>query len=613
MLALSTLSNPKQNNAGGYSCKVSKLNQLRRFLTLGCEHGTYYIGKVELTVQNTQNIITMLTVENDEMGEKVVKEVVDFSVNNRAPKVDYGLFVMALCLFYGQSTTRRLALEKLTEVCRIPTHLFTLLEFYQTIRETVRKAGKEVGKKEGKKAGENAGKEVVDAVGKGWGRAMRTGISKWYTDKDSVERLAFIVTKYKQRNGWTHHDVLRLCHANPKKSKNEVGLQLLFCYITKGWDEFNEKYESMNEQQQPQPQPQQQQQEPQQQDIVKMVNFLKILHDLKVYENPDNNQIMMLDSVVEKIKEFRLCREHLPTKLLSHSIIWKTLLQTMPMTAMLRNLANMTKQGVLTPLSPETDLVVKRLNDSEKLHKSKIHPIAILIALTTYKKGSSIQDHGHSSSKWCPVPVIVSALDSSYYLAFQNIQPTNRRFLLALDVSGSMTASCSGTSVLSCRTASAALAMVTARTEKKHHFVGFSHKLVNMSINSSMSLSEVEKVISAIPMGGTNCSEPMLYALKQKIEVDVFIVFTDSETQYRNITPSDALKLYRKEMNLPETKMIVFGMTSNNFTIADPDDPFMLDIAGFDASAPDDYLYSFEIPRVPRGENENQVAVALSK
>lgn len=34
-------------------------------------------------------------------------------------------------------------------------------------------------------------------------------------------------------------------------------------------------------------------------------------------------------------------------------------------------------------------------------------------------------------------------------------------------------------------------------------------------------------------------------------------------------------------------KLIVCGMTSNGFTIADPDDAGMLDMAGFDSAAPE--------------------------
>ena len=85
----------------------------------------------------------------------------------------------------------------------------------------------------------------------------------------------------------------------------------------------------------------------------------------------------------------------------------------------------------------------------------------------------------------------------------------------------------------------------------------------------------------------TDCAMPMIYALEKRIEIDTFIVYTDSETYFGKIHPFEALKKYRKEMNLPESKLVVVGMQSNGFTIADPNDPGMLDVVGFDSATPE--------------------------
>lgn len=68
--------------------------------------------------------------------------------------------------------------------------------------------------------------------------------------------------------------------------------------------------------------------------------------------------------------------------------------------------------------------------------------------------------------------------------------------------------------------------------------------------------------------------------------IDVFVVYTDSETWFGKIHPTAALQKYRKEMNHPNAKLIVVGMQSNQFTIADPNDKGMLDVVGFDSAAP---------------------------
>ena len=79
----------------------------------------------------------------------------------------------------------------------------------------------------------------------------------------------------------------------------------------------------------------------------------------------------------------------------------------------------------------------------------------------------------------------------------------------------------------------------------------------------------------------------MLYALKNRIAIDVFIIYTDSDTWVGRTHPYEALQQYRREMNLPEAKLIVCAMSSSGFTIADPTDPGMLDMVGFDTAAPE--------------------------
>ena len=60
---------------------------------------------------------------------------------------------------------------------------------------------------------------------------------------------------------------------------------------------------------------------------------------------------------------------------------------------------------------------------------------------------------------------------------------------------------------------------------------------------------------------------------------------TDNETWAGKIHPVEALRDYRKTMGIP-AKLVVVGMTSTGFSIADPDDGGMLDVVGFDAAAP---------------------------
>jgi 60 kDa SS-A/Ro ribonucleoprotein len=254
----------------------------------------------------------------------------------------------------------------------------------------------------------------------------------------------------------------------------------------------------------------------------------------------------------------------------------------MPMTAMLRNLATMTRVGLVTPTSLATDTIILRLRDRDRLRKARIHPLAVLAALSTYKSG-----HGtRGSTTWEPVAKIVDALDAAFYASFELVEPTGQRMLLALDVSASMTwGAVSGVAGLTPRVASAAMSLVTAATETRHTFVGFTTNLSTLSISPRQRLDDVVAEIDRQPMGGTDCAQPMVWAQKHRVDVDTFVIYTDNETWAGNVHPAQALRAYRDARGIP-AKLVVVGMTSTGFSLADPDDAGMLDVVGFDTAAP---------------------------
>jgi 60 kDa SS-A/Ro ribonucleoprotein len=133
---------------------------------------------------------------------------------------------------------------------------------------------------------------------------------------------------------------------------------------------------------------------------------------------------------------------------------------------------------------------------------------------------------------------------------------------------------------------SAAMALITVATEPQVYVTAFSTEMVPVpGITPKSTLDGAVRAAARIGMGGTDCSAPMRYALKQGINVDTFVVYTDSETWAGKQHPSQALVEYRQKTGIP-AKLIVVGMVSNGFSIADPNDAGMLDVVGFDTSAP---------------------------
>jgi 60 kDa SS-A/Ro ribonucleoprotein len=93
------------------------------------------------------------------------------------------------------------------------------------------------------------------------------------------------------------------------------------------------------------------------------------------------------------------------------------------------------------------------------------------------------------------------------------------------------------------------------------------------------------KTVSDLPFGGTDRPLPMLYAQAQEREVDTFVIYTDSETWAGDVHPVQALADYRRASGI-DARLVVVGLVANEVSIADPTDPRMLDVVGFDTATP---------------------------
>ena len=129
------------------------------------------------------------------------------------------------------------------------------------------------------------------------------------------------------------------------------------------------------------------------------------------------------------------------------------------------------------------------------------------------------------------------------------------------------------------------MAMVTAGTEEKTLIRGFSHEFVDLGIQPQETVSESLARINGMNFGATDCALPMLWALDNKIEVDAFVVLTDSETWYGNVHPKEALARYRAATGI-QARLVVVSLAGNDFSIADPSDPASMDVVGFDTTTP---------------------------
>ncbi len=519
-------------SAGGFTWAVDDWTRLGRFLILGSEGGSYYAGEWKLTRENADVVERCLRAD----GPRTVREIVSVSHGGRAPRNDPAIYALAVCAGLGDEPTRRAALDALPEVCRTGAHLFQFAGFVEGFR--------------------------------GWGRSLRRGVGRWYAARD-VDSLAYQAVKYRQREGVTHRDLLRLAHPGGRVSAGNPTLAVsdeharLFEWIVRGTGTGG------------------------------LPRIVEGYVRAQVVETPADTAAL--------VRDHRLPREAVRSEHLTSPEVWEALLEDMPVTAMIRNLATMTRVGVIAPGSAGAARVVDQLGDGERLRRARVHPIAVLAALRTYASGHGVRGRG----EWSPVGQVVDALDGAFYASFGNVEPSGSRFLLALDVSGSMTwGAVAGVPGLTPRDASAAMALVTMAREPQCEVVGFYagrggmklarsrqrmfggvDGLTPLAISPRQRLDDAVRTVSDLPFGGTDCALPMLYAMERGREIDTFVIYTDSETWAGDVHPAQALQQYRERSGIA-ARLIVVGMVSNGFTIADPEDAGMLDVVGFDTATP---------------------------
>lgn len=381
---------------------------------------------------------------------------------------------------------------------------------------------------------------------RGNGRIQKR-IFKDFYENERLNNLAYQVVKYAQRDGLSHRDVMRMCR--PKTSDTER--QELFSWIIRKGKTVKES-ESADK-------------------VYKGKIDIVIGSELAVGKpNP------------ELITKYRLPREVLPTEWLNDRDVWDAMLNSGALLpeAIMRNLPKMTNVGLLE--GENLSRVCNTFTNLEVIRQYRLHPFKLLTALKVYEQG-----HGEKGSlKWNPIKDILIALEEGFYTSFKAVEPTGKKILAGLDVSGSMATPMPHMGNMSVAMAASAIAMTYYMTEENVDVMAFNDGIQKIKINKEMRLPELLKYTNGINFGGTDCALPMQYALKAEKQVDLFLVITDNETHSGRTHPFKALQQYRERMGI-DAKLAVLGCTATNFTIADPKDKGMMDFVGFDASVPD--------------------------
>jgi 60 kDa SS-A/Ro ribonucleoprotein len=510
-----TRSDQVLNNTGGFVFKVGPKDRLERFLIIGTDGGTYYTDERDLTKQNVDFLKSLIATDE----RLVVDTIVDVSVNGRAYKQSPALFALALVLIEGKD--KAYAQEAFNKVVRTSTHLFEIAQY-------------------------------VDSLG-GWGRSKRRAFAGWYENKDA-DSLAYQAVKYRQRNGWTHKDVLRLSHAKPDPAIANFVL--------------GKDHEPMDQ--------------------------LRIIQGFEAMQN-----VTSVEAVLKTLDFWKdLPWETIPTQFLTDARVWKALFYNNQLNgqALIRNVTRMARIGAFDDMKFAADYA-SRLTDGEMIARTRLHPINYLNAAVVFEEGQVVRPKGGQTNGWTPYgstygrnknwntnSTVLAALNDGFHLAFKSVEPAGKRTLLGVDVSSSMATNAVSKLDLSAAQVAGAVALTVAKTEPYHQVMGFAHDFRDLGIAANDSISTAVRKVQDMAFGATDIALPMRWARENRVEVESFVVITDNEVNRRGHVYQE-LDRYRQATGIPAS-LAVLGVSATDFTVADPNDGRMMDFVGFDSNAP---------------------------
>ena len=481
---------PRQelNHAGGYVFTAGSETRLRRFLTMGT-YGTYYVSEQDTTAEVAPFLLDWARGN----ATRLVELAAEISVAGRAPRQGPALLALAAAISLGDVAGRRAAAAALPAIVRTGSHLETWVKYMEQFG--------------------------------GWGPVTRRAVSSWYLGKDPGA-LAYQLVKYRTRDDWSHANILKLAHPKPRLADGTLMADhdRLFAWVT------GREHDAAL--------------------LPPMIQAYEMARDIERADDRPPAWSRTGAHADKTAAYTQLIRDHpglpweaLPDEAANQADVWRALIDNgMPVTALIRNLAKLTRLGVLAPMSSHLAAVCARLRDQDLLRKGRVHPIALLVAAKTYASGRSEK----GTSTWVPVPQVTDALTDAFYLAFGAVEPSGKRIDLAVDISGSMRYSAAGYCITACELA-AAMALVTAATEPQHIITAFTHGpyeskwsrvngmgsgITPMPVSPRQRIDDVMRTAGAMQMGGTNCAVPMLEAAKHRMPVDVFAIYcADAETE----------------------------------------------------------------------------------
>ncbi|XP_067009407.2 RNA-binding protein Ro60 [Anabrus simplex] len=507
--------------------------KLKRFLHFGRE--TPFYQPVDHLVKSfPQNCLT--SVEEliaDEKATDAVIHIVKAFSDGYSAHPQYLVYALAWCARQKTSLPlREAAYNAFKTICKSPQNMFLFIKFAKEL----------------------------SAPNSGWGHGWRRVVNDWYLNQEPLQ-LAECATRYRSMYLWSHKDILKLAHPATEDVAKQAVLKYIVFGLKEAQQEFGDKAAA---------QP--------------VLQYLQTVEEFKHCKNEEQAARML--------EQHHFSLEHVPQHLLKSKEVWTALVPCLPLDVLLKNLKRLARLRFLRGNHVVVARVLDALENQTALEESNVHPAQVLIALRNYELSGKLKYTPPDPSKEVkqlpqPNPKVIEALNTLLESSFKLLVSTGMRYMIVVDTRPQMLTSRCWQCQVQPLQAAALLSLCLVKAERDVMVMAFGFGTpAPVALEKSMSFKQAQDKLKEVPSTTMDLAAPIEWAEKTKKSVDVFIIVTDNHLRGIKVKPIDALKQYRTSLNIPNAKLVVCALSVPEFFVASPEDPGMLDVAGFDGQVP---------------------------
>ncbi|XP_046829031.1 60 kDa SS-A/Ro ribonucleoprotein-like [Vespa crabro] len=527
----------------------SSEEQMSAFLYVGKEFALYHPGN--LFAHNYFLAVNVGCIEKlaaDENKQLLPIEIILKAFeSNLVPHSETLIFALAVCSkqVYSESL-RHAAYAIVGKICSLPEHFILFIKF----------------------ASELSKRKITMPhpykPSHGWGHGLRKAVNNWYLSKEPLE-LAKCVTRCKGRYGWKHKDIVKLSHPHPDTPEKEVILKYIMHGLEKTKKSFGDNL-----------------------DVQELIDYIEKIEDFK-----HCNDKVQAAGLLEK---YELTLDHVPGHMLKSTEIWNSLIPSMDLHTLLSNLQRIHNLGLLKTDAPAVEKIIDEITNKERLSSSNVHPIFVYIILKNYENSGKPLSYEKRKMKeqakkpFPPPPKpnskIINALNKAFELSVLNLKSTGLRYMITINANKIMWKCPTWRSGnVNAAEAGFLIAYTLSRCEKDITAAAFDVIDVHIiNLDQSLYFSSLISVYQPMPNNIIRLSSPIIWASQKGYQYDVFINVIDDIIDYNEC--EEVFEDYRKQMNLPHTKLINCVVCSSKAYKEDIYNRNILTIYGFDATVP---------------------------